>query len=53
MQVWRKTGARYDGDWREGKRHGFGTYSITSPDGQLVKQYAGAWKNDMRHVSKE
>ena len=51
MQVWKKTGARYDGDWKEGSRHGFGTYSILTDKGVLMKQYAGGWKNDKRHVS--
>ena len=30
-------------------RHGFGTYSVQR-NGELVKQYAGGWKNDKRHV---
>ena len=51
MQTWKKSGARYDGDWKEGRRHGFGTYSVLTDEGVLVKQYAGGWKNDMRHVS--
>ena len=49
-QVWKKSEAVYDGDWREGMRNGFGTYSIKSGDTH-VKQYAGGWKNDKRHVS--
>lgn len=47
--VWKKSGALYDGDWKEDKRNGFGTYSVLR-DGSLVKEYAGGWKNDMRHV---
>ena len=50
-QVWKKTGAIYDGDWRAGLRHGFGTYSIKKAEGIYMKEYAGGWKNDMRHVS--
>ena len=46
--VWKKSGALYDGDWKEDERNGFGTYSIVR-DGSLVKEYAGGWKNDMRH----
>lgn len=45
-----KSGARYDGDWKEGMRHGFGTYSVKNSRGDLVKQYAGGWKNDKKHV---
>ena len=49
-QVWKKTGAIYDGDWQAGFRHGFGTYSMKRGDIH-IKVYAGGWKNDMRHVS--
>ena len=49
-QVWKKNGAIYDGDWREGMRNGFGMYSVKTGD-TYVKQYAGGWKNDKRHVS--
>ena len=48
-QVWKKSGAVYDGDWEENMRHGFGTYNVQR-NGELVKQYAGGWKNDKRHV---
>ena len=47
--TWKKSGALYDGDWKEDKRNGFGTYSVIR-EGSLVKEYAGGWKNDMRHV---
>ena len=50
-QVWKKTGAIYDGDWQAGLRHGFGTYSVKKAEGIYMKEYAGGWKNDMRHVS--
>jgi hypothetical protein len=49
-QVWKKTGAIYDGDWQAGLRHGFGTYSVKKAEGVYMKEYAGGWKNDMRHV---
>ena len=49
-QVWRKTGAVYDGDWKDDKRHGYGVYSVMRK-GALVKEYAGGWKNDKKHVS--
>ena len=48
-QVWGKSGAIYDGDWRAGLRHGFGTLSTKEGDVHM-KKYAGGWKNDMRHV---
>ncbi len=48
-QVWRKTGAIYEGDWEYDQRHGFGTYNVLR-DGSHVKEYAGGWKNDKRHV---
>ena len=50
-QVWKKTGAIYDGDWQADLRHGFGTYSIKKAEGIYMKEYAGGWKNDLRHVS--
>lgn len=48
--MWKKTGAVYDGDWKDNMRHGFGMYSIKQGDA-YVKQYAGGWKEDMRDVS--
>ena len=49
VQTWKKTGCRYDGDWREGKRHGFGMLSVIR-DGQPMKEYTGGWKHDKKHV---
>ena len=48
--MWRKTGAVYDGDWKDDYRHGYGVYSVMR-SGVLVKEYAGGWKNDKKHVS--
>ena len=48
--MWKKTGAVYDGDWKDNMRHGFGMYSVKQGDA-YVKQYAGGWKEDMRDVS--
>ena len=48
--MWKKTGAVYDGDWKDNMRHGFGMYSIKQGDA-YVKQYSGGWKEDMRDVS--
>lgn len=48
-QVWKRSGAVYDGDWKDGVRHGFGTYSVRRGDAH-VKEYAGGWKCDLKHV---
>ena len=48
-QVWKKTGAIYDGDWKDGMRHGFGMYSVRKGE-EYMKEYSGGWKKDMRHV---
>jgi hypothetical protein len=48
--VWKKTGAIYDGDWKDDQRCGFGTLSYPS-DEVFRKVYSGGWKNDKRHVS--
>lgn len=43
----------YDGDWKYGKRNGFGTLSIPDKEaGIFKKQYSGGWKNDMKHVGR-
>ena len=47
---WKQTNCIYDGDWKEGKRNGFGTFSIPTKEGGYQKQYSGGWKNDKRHV---
>ena len=49
-QIWHKTGAVYDGDWKDDNRHGYGVYSVMR-SGVVVKEYAGGWKNDKKHVS--
>ena len=48
-QIWKKTGAIYDGDWKDSQRCGFGTLSF--PDNDVFRKvYSGGWKNDKRHV---
>ncbi len=37
-------GTKYEGDWKEGKKHGYGT--IVWPDG---KKYEGLWDDDKQH----
>lgn len=49
-QFWKKSGTIYDGDWKDNKRHGFGTLSVPVKNGYR-KVYSGGWKNGMRHVS--
>ncbi|XP_043924595.1 MORN repeat-containing protein 3 isoform X1 [Protopterus annectens] len=49
-QLWKSTGALYDGDWKFGMRNGFGTYSVPDPvTREYKKLYSGEWKNDKRH----
>ena len=38
----------YDGGWKDGLRHGQGTFTICGPTGPTV-QYAGPWQHDERH----
>ena len=47
--IWKKSGAIYDGDWKDDSRCGFGTYSVSEGAGYR-KVYSGGWKNDKRHV---
>ena len=37
-------GAKYDGDWKEDERNGFGVF--TWPEGS---KYNGEWKSDVRN----
>ncbi|XP_040981646.1 MORN repeat-containing protein 3 [Aquila chrysaetos chrysaetos] len=48
-QVWKCTGAIYSGDWKFGKRDGYGSYSIPDPVTKDYKKvYTGWWKNDQK-----
>ncbi|XP_075626229.1 MORN repeat-containing protein 3 isoform X3 [Balearica regulorum gibbericeps] len=48
-QVWKCTGAIYSGDWKFGKRDGYGSYSIPDPvTKEYKKVYTGWWKNDKK-----
>ncbi|KAM6051394.1 MORN repeat-containing protein 3 isoform 1-T1 [Theristicus caerulescens] len=48
-QVWKRTGAIYSGDWKFGKRDGYGSYSIPDPvTKEYKKVYTGWWKNDRK-----
>ena len=47
--TWKKSGTIYDGDWKDERRCGFGTYSVSEGAGYR-KVYSGGWKNDKRHV---
>lgn len=50
--MWKRTGAIYSGDWKFGKRDGYGSYSIPDPVTKEYKRvYTGWWKNDKKCVS--
>lgn len=39
-----RNGARYEGEWRKGLKHGFGTFCY--PD---ATKYVGQWRKDNKH----
>lgn len=42
----------YNGEWRCGKREGFGTLSKTDPETkEYVRVFVGSWRNDKKEVS--
>ncbi|XP_025897618.1 MORN repeat-containing protein 3 [Nothoprocta perdicaria] len=48
-QLWKRTGAIYKGDWKFGKRDGYGSYSVPDPvTKEYKKVYTGWWKNDKK-----
>ncbi|EGW07464.1 MORN repeat-containing protein 3 [Cricetulus griseus] len=48
-QVWKKSGAIYEGDWKFGKRDGYGTFSRPDPEtGKYRREYSGWWKGDKK-----
>jgi hypothetical protein len=50
-QIWKKAAAFYDGDWKLGKREGYGTFSKLCPKtNRYARLYSGEWKNDKKHV---
>lgn len=50
-QVWKKSGAIYNGEWKFGKCDGHGTYSVLLPETkEYAKKYCGGWKNGKKHV---
>ena len=51
-QIWKKNGAIYEGDWKFGKRDGYGTLSFPDQEmGKPRKVYSGWWKDDKKSVS--
>uniref|UniRef100_A0A8D0L802 MORN repeat-containing protein 3 n=1 Tax=Sphenodon punctatus TaxID=8508 RepID=A0A8D0L802_SPHPU len=49
MQIWKRRGAIYSGDWKFGMRDGYGTYSLPDPiTKEYKKVYSGWWKNDKK-----
>lgn len=50
-QVWKK-GVIYEGDWKFGRRDGYGTLSyLDAETGKYRKVYSGWWKGDRKSVS--
>ncbi|XP_059732048.1 MORN repeat-containing protein 3 isoform X2 [Bos taurus] len=48
-QVWKKNGAIYEGDWKSGKRDGYGTLSLPDQEtGKYKRAYSGWWKGDKK-----
>ncbi len=47
--VFKKTGAVYDGDWKDDKKEGYGVWSEPHKD-QMVKKYVGHWKAGKKEV---
>ncbi|XP_040106654.1 MORN repeat-containing protein 3 isoform X2 [Oryx dammah] len=48
-QVWKKNGAIYEGDWKSGKRDGYGTLSLPDQEtGKYKRVYSGWWKGDKK-----
>uniref|UniRef100_A0A8D3D9X5 MORN repeat-containing protein 3 n=1 Tax=Scophthalmus maximus TaxID=52904 RepID=A0A8D3D9X5_SCOMX len=51
-QVWKKSSAIYQGEWKFGKPDGCGTYSVLLPETkEYEKKYSGMWKNGKKHGS--
>ncbi|XP_055548520.1 MORN repeat-containing protein 3-like [Wyeomyia smithii] len=45
-----RNGLMYEGEWRNGLRHGYGIVYRKMPDTEMyVKVYAGDWQNDRKH----
>lgn len=42
---------KYEGEWKEGMRHGEGTYWSKTDDGSLTRKYKGEWAFGKKHVS--
>ncbi|KAM8961631.1 LOW QUALITY PROTEIN: MORN repeat-containing protein 3-like [Pelodytes ibericus] len=48
--IWKSKKSIYEGDWKCGKRSGFGTYSVQgSGTGAYIKVYSGFWENNKKH----
>lgn len=50
-QLWKRSCAEYNGEWKFGKCDGYGTYSVLLPETKkYAKKYCGEWKNGKKHV---
>jgi hypothetical protein len=45
----RNNGWKYAGEWKDSKRHGQGTLTISAPSKLAGDKYVGEWKGDRRH----
>ncbi|XP_065594754.1 MORN repeat-containing protein 3 [Cyrtonyx montezumae] len=48
IQRWKRSGAIYNGDWKRGKRDGYGSYSAPDPVTREYQVYEGWWRKDKR-----
>jgi len=40
-------GDRYEGDWKDDKRHGRGIVTYAAPDGGVAERYEGEWRDGL------
>jgi hypothetical protein len=49
---WYRSGAIYEGEWRNGKRDGHGTFWTKDASGtRYIRMYRGSWKDNKYGVS--
>lgn len=42
-------GDRYEGEWKDDRRHGQGIVVYMSPEGEVVEKYEGQWVSGKMH----
>ena len=40
---------RYEGDWKDDRRHGKGTVTYAAPDGGVAEKFEGDWSDGRMH----